>query len=327
MRHRTGKVFTTAVIAVITLAGLLFFSGCASVEHVRLYRDARADFSLAANKDNLETLGNLFPDPQKLNQAETPLDASWKGAQESMERWDAVLATFTALNKQKKSELAQDDLLGSSLTLQAMAQLHRDLHAHVLGAASKTIMPPAERGTPVAIPPQTLTTTLAQAEELATNGEVKLFARDLFVLKSLRPMVRYQIAYLNALREIRKLQGKASSAVYLPLVEQMALAEQELTATPDCPGHMNPYVTLSRYIMLLSAQNLVQHPKRAGIRLPLSEEESLHRGSSALILLHKRVHHFNAEAGKADTPESALLVTLGLKVTDLVDVGLRPIAR
>jgi hypothetical protein len=63
------------------------------------------------------------------------------------------------------------------------------------------------------------------------------------------------------------------------------------------------------------------------------EQDPHYRGSGALILLHKRVRHFHEQAvkdgkdGKDVTPESALLVTIGLKVSDLGNVGLGPIAR
>jgi hypothetical protein len=324
-RHAMSCLFWLALVC------LLIQSGCVSVEHIRLYREARQDFSAAANEDNVATMKSLFPGPESFKNLSNPAASSFNHnqVQESMGRWDAVLREFQALNSRKKQELADDQLLGSSQTLQILAELRRDLCIHILGSGGRQL---------VDLP---LTNVLAKAEALADSKDVKLFERDEFLLRSLRPMVRYEIAYINANRpytEVKNKDGKTDTEKdkkkraesFLPIVEQMAIAERELESG-KAPSNMVPYVTMSRFIMLNSGRYLVWSPDKARIALPLDlrddKQKSQYESSKELKLLNDRVAHFLQKAGKKETPENNLINSLGLTPDKLSEAGLELIVK
>lgn len=324
----------------VALLCLLIQSGCASVEHIRLYREARQDFSAAAREDNNLTANNLFPDPSSFKDLysssnPTASDFSLNQAQESMGRWDAVLREFQALNRLKKKELLDDQLLGSSQTLQILAQLRRDLWTHFLESGGGQLAYPENVGpskssvSEQSKPP--LTAALAQAETLAANKEVKLFDRDAFLLKSLRPMVRYEIAYINASRPY--IDGNKSRVeTFLPIAEQMVLAEKELEEISSTDQrNLQSYITMSRYIMLVSARYVVASLDKGKVQLPLDlkdeNDKKRYDSSQELKKLHERVNHFQKQAETKDTPEQKLINSLGVTSEKLGGVGLGPIVK
>ena len=328
------------------LVCLLIQTGCASIEHVRLYHDARSDFSAAAHEDNLATLQGIFPNPKALSGLTNDASVDYVGVQASVERWETVLAEFRALNCRKKKELSDDQLLGSSLTLQIIAQLRRDLWAHALSPDDKQnqdlekLDDPSSQGDPLTQcgspqqSPMPLTDTLAQAEALAANKGVKLFERDEFLLRSLRPMVRYEIAYINTIKADAEFKNRNKNKkpgekpvdteekrkAYIPIVGQMVQAEKKLSELADkSPSTMKPYVTMSRYIMLVSSQALVADPNRVNVQLPVTQEKDkeLYNKEEKLKKLNDRIKNFRSNAGAGGKPENDLIKKIGLGTGDI----------
>ena len=69
MRLSNQNLCSRYLLLCLTLGCLLVQTGCASVDHLRLYRDARKDFSPAAQADNIQTLKNIFPDPKTVKES------------------------------------------------------------------------------------------------------------------------------------------------------------------------------------------------------------------------------------------------------------------
>ena len=303
----------------IVLLCLMIQSGCSSVEHIRLYREARQDFSAAALADNNVTKENLFPNPNRFNDllsSSATADLSYNRAQESMGSWDAVLREFTALNKNKESELTADALFGSSRTFQIMAQLRRDFWIHFLKAGGGQLDYPEKS--------KSLTEALDQAEALVKKKDVKLFERDSLLLQSLRPRVRYEIAYINASRPCPN-DTILKRKTFFPIAVQMAQAEKELAeVSRTAQKNLQYYFTMSRYIMLVSARHVVFGDKYAD----QSKTKHLSREKAdELKTLIDRVNHFREQADNLGTPENNLINSLGLTEINFKTNYLLPIVK
>ena len=299
---------------------LVVQTGCASVEHIRLYRDARADFQDAARKDNAATLDSAFPDAAKAQ----ALSAGARGgagsldvdaARQSYERWHQVHAELAALASRAERELSADRLYGATRALEIRAKARRDFYAHVLSVGGAA--PGAGR-----IPP--LTVSVQEAHALLARKDVELFPRDEYALRSLQPTVRYEIAYLNALR----LTPPVSLEALDDILRQMAIAEQELASPASAyPEHVVPHATMSRVIILASARTLLQ--ERANVMTPVPAADARVAQHPGLRLLGERVTAFRARALDAQTPESRLFRALGLEPTaqNLTTWGLGDVVR
>ena len=326
MRLSTRGHRSRSILLWLILAYALVQTGCASVEHIRLYREARTDFSNAAKSDNVEVLRNLFPDPKTIG--DVPKTQStlnfFNGAQQSYERWYAVHVEFAALNSRASNELAQDQLLGSSKALEIISKSRQDLYAHILSAGGKPVAPPtaATRGPVQSQDP--LTVSVAMANELLSQKDIQLFPRDEYLLRSLRPTVRYEIAYVNALRAAPPDSAAASLDTIAPIVGQMAQAEKELEgASRDSPANVKSHATMSRLTMLVTARFLVQERARKVPPLITRTDEDLTRHSE-LACLSERIHNFLTQASTPDTSENNVFKSLGAEPTipNLTDWGL-----
>jgi hypothetical protein len=291
------------VLLLFLLVSLLVQTGCASVEHIRLYRDARAEFQDAARMDNIATLERAFPDaatvqaPNRAGAAPFDLDA----ARQSYERWHQIHAELSARASRAQRELSADRLYGATRALEIRARARRDFYAHVLSVGG------AAPG-PGRIPP--LTVSVQEANALLARKDVELFPRDEYVLRSLQPTVRYEIAYLNALR----LGPRAPLEALDDILRQMATAEQELADPPSAyPEHVLPHATMSRLVMLTSARALLQ--ERANVMTPVPAADPRVAQHPGLKLLGERVAAFRARALDGRSPESRLFSALGLEAT------------
>jgi len=320
MRLLKGNRIAKSSFFLTVLLCLMIQSGCSSsVEHIRLYREARQDFSDAAHEDNRVIKEKLFPEPGNFkNLLSNPaiFEFSYNKAQESMGRWDAVQREFIALNNNKECELTADALFGSSRTFQIMAQLRRDFWIHFLKAGGGQLENIDGQSKP-------LTEALAQAEKLVANKDVKLFERDSLLLKSLRPRVRYEIAYINASRPC--LNDTLKKKTFFPIAEQMAQAEKELAeASSTTQGNLQYYFTMSRYIMLVSARQVVVGSDKASQKLPLEEND---KSVNEFPTLNERVNYFRKQATNQGTPEQKLINSLGLTESDFKTTYLSPIVK
>lgn len=243
------------LFALAALLGVALSAGCASIEHVRLYRDARAEFSAAADKDNAAVLGTAFPVVANAGPAEAL--ASTAQVQASFERWDRVASLFGALNRRAASELRQDQLYGSSRVLELVARSHRAFYGHSLTATGDG--PPATEARPAAGAGsvEALTVPVAEARELLKDTSVVLFARDAYLARSLAGENRYKIAFLDATRAVAAQSRPKAERVHA-LCEQMARAEAEVaTATKDAGEAVERQAAISRLLMLKSARHLL----------------------------------------------------------------------
>jgi hypothetical protein len=295
-------------VLVLALVAMLVQAGCASVEHVRLYREARADFGQAAEQDNLTTLNHLFPAAASVEAARQsappspsarPFDV--EGARKSYERWHHVHRELGALLSRAERELRADHLYGAARALEIRARARRDFYAHVLGVGGAA---------PGAGPIPPLTVSVQEADAVLAQRDVELFPRDEYLLRSLRPTIRYEIAYLNALRLMERRQPVALPAID-GIVGQMAQAEEELAAAaPRYPAQVLPHATMSRFAMLVSAEFLVQDT--ANQQLPIPPEDARLADLPGLRHLGERIARFRACVQTAGTAESGLFTALGL---------------
>jgi hypothetical protein len=319
--------FSGAWIPLLWTACAALPAGCGSLEHIRLYRDARDDFSTAAREDNLTTLANVFPDAQTIREAAARLPVAFSAppegfdlakARRGYERWYQVHAELAALDARAESALRQDRLYGSSRALEVIARARRDLYGHVLsvGGAAPGAGP---------IPP--LTESAGEAERLLGEKGVEIFPRDEYLLRSLRPSLRYEIAYLNALRALAPPAAGLELKTAGEIAGQMALAEAELAAeAASAPSQVAPMAAMSRMVMLVSGEFLVQAKARQ--RLPLPRESPLLAQHPGLKLLADRIASFRERVRSEGTPERDLFLRLGLEPTgqNLTTWGLGEVA-
>src|SRR5687768_16075015 len=110
--------------ALLAIAAL--FCGCAPIDHIRNFRDARQDFSATAQTDNASSLKDLFPNPATLPPASATYD--FTQAAESHQRWHDVHLTLAALNSRAADRLRADQLYGSSRALEILAKSRVDMY-------------------------------------------------------------------------------------------------------------------------------------------------------------------------------------------------------
>jgi hypothetical protein len=299
------------LLRLLVLLAVLVQAACASVEHVRLYREARADFGQAAEQDNLATLNRLFPAAASVESARqqaprrSPAGTfDVEGARRSYERWHNVHHELGALLSRAERELRADRLYGSAKALEVRARARRDFYAHVLSVGGAA---------PGAGPVPPLTVAVQEADTVLAQRDLELFTRDEYLVRSLRPTIRYEIAYLNALRLIERGQPVTLTALD-EIVGQMARAEEELaTAAARYPAQVLPHATMSRFVMLVSAEFLIQDT--ANQPLPIAPGSPQLAGLPGLRLVGERIARYRACVQTPATAESSLFTALGLEPT------------
>jgi hypothetical protein len=302
------------LIVLVALAALM---GCASVEHIQLYRQARQDFSDAARLDNVGAIRRIAPDATQIESMKSsvrkdltrpagpgnPNDADVEVAP-SFERWQNVYAEFAALNGRASRELAADHLLGSSQALQILSQARRDLYAQLLKVDGSS-------GAEVTAPP--LTEAVAQANALLNNSQIKLFPRDAYLLRVLEPLTRYEIAYVNA-SSLSRRKSPLSADEIDDLLAQIAQAEKDTESAADAAGDARgsilPHATMSRFMMLVAGEFLLQ--EKANVQLPMDAGVA----KPGAAELGARVARFRGQALTNGAPEHELFLRLGLAPDD-----------
>jgi hypothetical protein len=338
MRPSNQNRCSRYLLLCLTLGCLLVQTGCASVDHLRLYRDARKDFSAAAQADNIQTLKNIFPDPKTVKESvNRSIEFKYfDGARLSYEQWYEVHAAFSALNARAERELEQDQLLGSSKAMEIISKSRKDLFAQILSAGNNPMpYPPTASPQPQPSTPDPLTAAVEQADKLLKTKDNQLFSRDEYLLRSLRPTVRYEIAYVNKLRSVRPSDKKNQIEVYAPIIGQMTKAEEELAeVSRSCPANVKNYTTMSRFIMLVAARDIAMNIEgKTKTALTLTNID--YANNEDLRFLNKRINNFRVGTVAAEpTPENELMRNLGLQPTlpeltqwgldELFDPVLRP---
>ncbi len=315
MRISIQLFYRRHMILWLAIVYLLVQSGCASVEHVRLYREARMDFSEAAKFDNTLVFNNIFPEPASLNNlGANSSQFNYNNVEQSYEKWYRVQAELVALNSRSSKELAQDQLLGSSKSLEIISKSRTDLCAQILSAVGKPVSPPQATNPSLQKSPDPLTVSVAQAEDLLSKKDIQLFPRDEYLLRSLRPAIRYDIAYVNSLRA-KQSPDKNKLETFAPIIGQMVQAEKELAETAKaCPDNVKLHATMSRYVMLHTARGLLQDIE--GAKLPLNVKDPDYASNAELQSLSERLHNFRTQATSLQTPENSLVQNIGLLGAD-----------
>jgi hypothetical protein len=300
------RIPTSLAWALLLVAAAL--TSCATIEHVRIFRDARTEFSQAASIDNARYGKQLVA----TNASIATLLPNAVEVQASFERWSHVASLFVALNRRAEDELRADDLFGSSRVLELVARSQLAFYGHELEAMGQPTAANAVE------PIEPLTAIVAEAQTLMQDSRIRLFARDAYLARSLAGEVRYKIAFLAAERAL--LAGKPADEAYLNAMsaaaEQMAQAETEIaSATAGTDEAIVRQAALARLAMLKSARYLISE----------TANQAPPQARTAAPILAARLDAFHAACLKTGTPEWRLMrwiVGRDPKEEDLAGLGL-----
>jgi hypothetical protein len=163
-----------------------------------------------------------------------------------------------ALENRAGGQLKADGLAGATATLRLLAHWRTLFYAHVLSI--EEALPPLQSGQQPPLP-KALTEIIAEANRLLNDKNLTLYPRDQFMLRALRPLIRYELVYIrifDADRHNRLPQDTSGLPLVTPWIEEIAQATTELAAINEAQyRHMASYQTLALLAMLRSAQRLV----------------------------------------------------------------------
>jgi hypothetical protein len=267
------------VVAAVALSGCVV-----DVAHITAVRDVQDRFSELAREESRKSLEAVLPSAAPLGEAKAwgdprgALEASASDAEwaELHRRYDEVWRLADALLKRAPDKLRDDGLLGTVASLRVLAFWRTTFYAHLLRAAAEP-----------------LTSVAAMAEqtiEALDRAKVELHPRDRFLLVAMRPLVRYDVAYVTAVDKHRRglITAQAGSRdTVAPIAEAMARAEGELAAL-ELPAHLERYVLVARLVMLRTASTL------AHLCFNMTDPST----GAALPTLKARVAAFREEAGR-----------------------------
>ena len=321
------------MLAVVASAMMV---GCASVDHVRSLREARATYNDATSRANTSASRNLMTaaasdlrdPPAGGSPVWSPTDAELSMGFGSEDLFglhaaynDAALQ-LADLNSGSRSELIADKLYGSSRTLQLLCEWKAAFFARLLGVDAPD---PAGAG----VLPETPAMTELRARRRAVladlqGNEASLFPRDQLYLAALEPLLRYDNAYIYAV-EYSKLgkfdagitaSGAERLAAVREIVEEMAQAEEELASIRTDARHTLIAISAAREMMLRTAVAIVlqaQVNRDPGLWRFSAAERSLPRLTARLLAFGQGcaepgdpLNEFLAELGIAKTRDDAL---------------------
>jgi hypothetical protein len=261
----------TAVRAALLAAAVLVVPSCAlHIGHVRTLRDAQSHFTELAAAENQKNLSAIFPTGSAEAHGTTsqtaensfglPVDLPM--IQEFARRYREIDEEVDALTKRAASDLKEDRLLGTCLTLRVLARWRAGFYEHLLRAHE---LQKVEDGPGTDKLPPSLSNVAALAEatwKKLDEEKIEVFPRDRFLLKAMRGLVRYDIALIRTLLDVSQHGPVAKTTdewknLAKLRAEEMARAEMELAAAAHKePLQIQRYVFLSRVVMLRSAQIL-----------------------------------------------------------------------
>jgi len=245
---------------ILPLLFLVFsLAACGDIQHISELRESQTEFNRLSTQDNLQVLQVIYPTNAHVLSSITaaqPYPTS-VDIDASQQAYANLSARLDALIKDCESQLQSDKLLNQALTLQLLAKSKASLYCD-LAAAVKPPAAPAARDLP-----QELAQIAEQAEQLAAklsaNADASVGTRDIFVLASMKSMIRNNIAYVEAVRlRVSDLNsGSDDQATAKALVEQFATASGELSKVnvPNA-AHIEEYRLLSRFVMLQNGHTL-----------------------------------------------------------------------
>jgi hypothetical protein len=297
MRRPQRRVVTTC------LAALLAATGCLHVGHIQVLRDSQEHFSELARLENDAALRSAAPprvDPLQLAPRVPARDATgfYHG-------YRGIYLDVEALRRRAGRRLAQDGLASSAALLSLLACWRMAYNGHLAALQGAALEPlPTEAGATsgvaaTALPSLASVRALARsAREEARREQLPVLPRDAYLMDALPALLRYDIAYLEAVRAARN--GTLASAgtpadqdTAKRIVGQMVRAENELAEdTRGAPRSVKPYALLARYQMLVNARLVAAHVKidARGIQ------------AGALPELRERSCGLHAELGAGTTP-------------------------
>jgi hypothetical protein len=250
-------------IALLAVLFAVLLAGCPSVDHVRRLRDAQDRFSEVNESLNAATLARILPDPLELGGNTHAVDSDDEtyslATTERLEtpnraayvEYRAISEALAELNETAAAELERDHLLSTSLTLELVSDWKAALYGSLLA-----LEPAAVETGPGDLPTsESLAAVRTRAAGLLTRldqAKVPVLPRDRYLLTAAPALVRYDVAYAWA---VRYRQSGVLGEKIAEVVEQMARAEEGLaeTAFASDARHIEPFVVLSRYVMLRSA--------------------------------------------------------------------------
>ena len=303
-------------------------SGCASVDHVNAYREARAIYNDATADQNIRA-GASLPDGGLGDRA-----GSWEPPSQDLstgfadaealglhDRYTEAAILLRAINEDRTSRAAliDDRLYGSSATLQLLAEWKAAFYARLLGVRSPGGADPS--GLPTEPPAMTELRARRDALVRELGGvEAAVFPRDQFYLAAMGPLLRYDNAFLAAVEwnQQRRFERDRDRADRLrdvrAVAEEMARAEAELariTDEGDFERHIVMASVAARQMMLRTGVAVALHADvdvEDGALWDFAAASSDHN----LPTLSSRVMAFAEGAATPGDPVQEFLASLGV---------------
>ncbi len=327
------------LILAVALLGLLV--GCQSLEHISILRDEQHDFSEAAAEENNLTLSHVLP----LGKPEEKTAFKWNSGFDSQlqtgftpeksynlyTRYGQIYHTLDALERRAAARLKQDQLYGNAAALRVLAFWRMTFFGQLLQVtpAAEPLSAASTNTAPILpVPPAAMSEVAAEANQVLADPSFDsgaLFPRDLFLLKAVQPLTRYDIAYLNAVRLDRSGQFEHDNTADFTnrvqqIVGQIAQAEQELAALGQRQSaQLQRYAALARFTMLRTGRALVTQTGFPSIAPDTAQ---------TFKNLASRIQTFQAEA-ESERPNAvrSLLTDLGISPTQLRTNYLQPLGQ
>jgi hypothetical protein len=268
---KTSSAFLAASRGLPLLLGALWFTACSSLEHLSVLRQSQNTFNALAEKENQLTSRHVFPSTAQITNQPAGFDwrAGWHDlntgfggsqAYDCYTGYGDVYATLNALERRSAPQLRADGLYGNVETLRVIALWRKTFFGHLLQVGL-----PEPTNDVGLLAMGALSEVASQAEATVNRARAQtndqIYPRDLFLLQAVRPLVRYDIAYINALRLDRdgRLNNKENDRPSITnVVWQMALAEEELANLAGTNATVSSdYATLARLTMLRTARTIV----------------------------------------------------------------------
>ncbi len=326
------STFVARLTFAVTCALTIVLSGCASVDHVNTYREAREIYNEAtgsannviASQDAIATADasasttTWAPPPSGLSTGFSDSDYS-----RLHKRYTEVVVLLRALhtNNESRNALKQDRLLGTSLTVQLLSEWKAAFYARLLEIDAA---PDSASG---ALPePTSIANLRARHKEVMSSlksAEAAVFPRDQFLLSAFLPLLRYDNAFLYAAQwsgeerfdDIGTPDRGTRLASVKSIVQQMAQAERELAALAKVDGverHIQLTAVAARQNILRTATALVLE---ANVNMNSSGLWTYADASTALPDLTAALRVFATEVVTSDEPANVFIRRLGVDLT------------
>ena len=276
-----------SIYSLILIATITTQISCATVKHVGGLRELQDEFTKISDELSTSTIAAIVPTTVAEGSANSAVIGeltSLRDAQSTLQRatnnelerrafvkYRAIAKRLAELNKTTEHSLRADNLYGVSMTLQVLAEWKAAFYEHLLRfdksakSGNATNMEVSQSFAAVSKKAETTIKYLNQMK-------VPLFPRDRFFLAAMKPLVRYDLAYLWAVRWNREgklyvsatptgenglssSERKAICGYAVKIAEQMATAERELGNIKFKKDtiHISRFVAIQRYTMLRTA--------------------------------------------------------------------------